>query len=107
DARAIMRLPMDETTGTATGKAEEWAKFPRTRIDSDGLALMTDQAVIAVTEEGSDLWLVEFPERRGPAMTLNPAHLLRRLLQLRCGRMSRPIAGLTLFGVLAGRWPAE
>jgi serine/threonine protein kinase len=61
DSRTIMRLPMKD--GAATGPAHVWARFPRTKIDSDSLALTKDVAVIAVTEEGSDLWQVEFPEK--------------------------------------------
>ena len=61
DSRSIMRLPMKD--GSASGPAQLWARFPRTKIDSDSLARTKDLAVIAVTEEGSDLWLVEFPEK--------------------------------------------
>jgi hypothetical protein len=44
-----------------TGPAQPWAEFPSTKIAWDSLALAKDRAVVAVTEEASDLWLVEFP----------------------------------------------
>jgi Tol biopolymer transport system component len=62
DYRSIWRLPMD-AVAQPTGPAQLWAEFPKTKIEWDSLALSKDQAVIAVTEEASDLWLVEFPEK--------------------------------------------
>jgi Tol biopolymer transport system component len=62
DRRSIWRLPMD-ASGTPTAPAQLWAQFPKTKIGSDALAFTKDQAIIALTEEASDLWLVEFPEK--------------------------------------------
>jgi Tol biopolymer transport system component len=62
DYRSIWRIPMD-ADAKPTGPAQLWAEFLKTSIDSDSLAFSKDQAVIAVTEEASDLWLVEFPEK--------------------------------------------
>jgi hypothetical protein len=47
----------------ATGPAELWAQFPKTKILPAAIAFIKDQAVLAITEEASDLWLVEFPEK--------------------------------------------
>jgi hypothetical protein len=62
DYRSIWRIPMN-ASGKPTGPAQLWAQFPKTRIDTDSLAFTKDQAIIALTEEASDLWLVEFPEK--------------------------------------------
>jgi Tol biopolymer transport system component len=62
DYRSIWRIPMD-ASGKSTGPAQVWAQFPKTKIDYDSLAFTKDQAIIALTEEASDLWLVEFPEK--------------------------------------------
>src|SRR5262249_28827690 len=62
DYRAIWRLPLDDSAN-ATGPAQLWAQFPKTKIDREAIALTKGQAVIAVTEQASDLWLVEFPEK--------------------------------------------
>jgi Tol biopolymer transport system component len=59
DERGICRLPMD-AAARPTGPAQLWAEFPSTKIAWDSLALTKDRAVVAVTEEASDLWLVEF-----------------------------------------------
>jgi Tol biopolymer transport system component len=59
DYRSVWRLPMD-SDARPTGPAELWAVFPKTRINGDGLAVSKQQIVVAVTEEASDLWLVEF-----------------------------------------------
>ena len=48
---------------TATGPPETWAEFPNTKISFDTLTLTKDRAVIAITEEDNELWLVEFAER--------------------------------------------
>ena len=60
DERSICRLPMD-AAARPTGPAQLWAEFPSTKIAWDSLALTKDRAVVAITEEASDLWLVEFP----------------------------------------------
>jgi Tol biopolymer transport system component len=60
DERSICRLPMD-AAARPTGPAQLWAEFPSTKIAWDCLALTKDRAVVAITEEASDLWLVEFP----------------------------------------------
>ncbi|HKB02494.1 MAG TPA: hypothetical protein VKD90_09750, partial [Gemmataceae bacterium] len=60
DERSIYRLPMD-AAARPTGPAQLWAEFPSTKIAWDSLALTRDRAVVAITEEASDLWLVEFP----------------------------------------------
>jgi serine/threonine protein kinase/Tol biopolymer transport system component len=62
DYRSIWRLPMGELGGP-TGPAQLWAQFPKTKIDSNSLAFTKDQAIIALTEAASDLWLAEFPEK--------------------------------------------
>jgi Tol biopolymer transport system component len=62
DHRNIRRLPMD-ASGTPTAPAQLWAQFPKTKIGSDALAFTKDQAIIALTDEASELWLVEFPEK--------------------------------------------
>jgi Tol biopolymer transport system component len=62
DSRSIWRLPMD-ASGKATGPAKLWAQFPKTKIDGDSLTFTKDQAIIALTDEASELWLVEFPEK--------------------------------------------
>jgi dipeptidyl aminopeptidase/acylaminoacyl peptidase len=61
DDRAVWRIPMDDAK-KATGPAQLWAQFPRTKITPEAIAFTKDQAVLAITEEASDLWLVEFPE---------------------------------------------
>jgi serine/threonine protein kinase/Tol biopolymer transport system component len=63
DQRSVWRLPMDQRLGHATGKPELWAEFPKMKIAWDSLAVTNDQVIISVTEEASDLWLVEFPEK--------------------------------------------
>ena len=62
DYRGVWRLPVD-ADARPTGLAERWAEFPKTRIDTHALAPARDGFVIALTEEASDLWLVEFPEK--------------------------------------------
>src|SRR5262249_31975946 len=58
--RSIWRLPMG-AAARPTGPAQLWADLPGTKIAWDSLALSKDRAVVAITEEASDLWLVEFP----------------------------------------------
>jgi Tol biopolymer transport system component len=60
DYRGVWRIPMDDAA-RPIGPAQRWAEFPRTRIESDSLAIRGDRAVLAVTELASDLWMVEFP----------------------------------------------
>ena len=60
DFRSVWRLPVDGK-GEAAGPAELWARFPKTRIDRYSLCFAGDQAVLSISEEASDLWLVEFP----------------------------------------------
>jgi hypothetical protein len=62
DDRSIWRLPMDEW-GKPTGRALLWAQFPKTKILSASLALMKEKAIIALRDEASELWLVEFPDK--------------------------------------------
>ena len=62
DQSSVWRMPMDKAA-RPTGPAQRWAEFPKTKIPWDYLTVARDQAVIAVTEEASDLWLVEFQER--------------------------------------------
>jgi Tol biopolymer transport system component len=62
DRRALWRLPLD-ADGKASGPAEEWASFSRRKIDADSLAFVKDRAVLAITEEASELWLVEFAQK--------------------------------------------
>jgi dipeptidyl aminopeptidase/acylaminoacyl peptidase len=62
DYRSIWRLPMG-ADARPTGPAKPWALFPKTTIADGGLAFSKDRAVVAVTEEASELWLVEFPPR--------------------------------------------
>jgi Tol biopolymer transport system component len=62
DQSSVWRLPMGKSA-TPTGPAQRWAEFPKTKIAWDSLAVTKDQVVIAITEEASDLWLVEFPEK--------------------------------------------
>jgi Tol biopolymer transport system component len=62
DRRTLYRLPLD-ADGKASGPPQEWASFPRRKIDTDSLAFVKDRAVLAVTEEASDLWLVEFAQK--------------------------------------------
>jgi serine/threonine protein kinase len=59
ERRELYRLEID-ADGKVTGPAQEWAKFPRRKIDADSLTFVKDRAVLAVTEEASELWLVEF-----------------------------------------------
>jgi Tol biopolymer transport system component len=61
DWRSIWRIPMN-ASGEQAGPAQLWAQFPKTRFVTDSLAFTKDQAIIALTEGASDLWLVEFPE---------------------------------------------
>jgi Tol biopolymer transport system component len=61
DQRSVWRVPVD-ARARPTGPAQLWAEFPKAKIGWDSLALTNDLVVIAVTEEASDLWLVEFPE---------------------------------------------
>jgi len=62
DERAIWRIPMS-SNAQPSGPARLWAEFPKTRIDYGGIDLMKDQAALALLEDASDLWLVEFPEK--------------------------------------------
>jgi TolB protein len=62
DQSSVWRMPMDESARPA-GPAERWAEFPKTKIAWDSLTVTQDQVVIAITEEASDLWLVDFAER--------------------------------------------
>jgi Tol biopolymer transport system component len=62
DQSSVWRMPMD-ASATPTGSAQLWAEFPKTKIAWDSLAVTKDQVVIAVTEEASDLYLVEFSEK--------------------------------------------
>jgi Tol biopolymer transport system component len=62
DQHSVSRMLMDES-GKPTGPPQRWAEFPKTKIAWDSLSVTKDQVVIAVTEEASDLKLVEFPER--------------------------------------------
>jgi Tol biopolymer transport system component len=62
DYRSVWRVPMG-ANARPTGPTQLWAEFPKTKIDTDSLAVSNDQVVIAITQEASDLWLVEFPER--------------------------------------------
>lgn len=62
DHQSIWRLQLD-ASGNPTGPAALWAQFPKTRFDAGALAFGKEQVVAAITEEGSELWLVEFPER--------------------------------------------
>ena len=59
--KSLWRLPVTED-GKA-GPKELWASFPQRKIDTDSLAFVKDRAVLAVTEEASELWLVEFPQK--------------------------------------------
>jgi Tol biopolymer transport system component/serine/threonine protein kinase len=62
DDRAVWRIPLD-SSARPVGPAQLWAEFPKARIDYGGIDFTKDQALIAVVEEASDLWLVEFPEK--------------------------------------------
>lgn len=62
DERSIWRIPMDSNC-QPTGDTQLWAKFPKTRIDYGGIDLAKGQAALALLEDASDLWLVEFPEK--------------------------------------------
>ena len=62
DQRSVWRMSMSDS-GAPAGAAQLWAEFPKTKIPWDSLAVTKDHVVIAVTEEASDLWLVEFPEK--------------------------------------------
>ena len=62
DQSSVWRMPMDKSART-NGPAQPWAEFPKTKINWDCLTVSRDQVVIAVTEEASDLWLVEFHEK--------------------------------------------
>jgi Tol biopolymer transport system component len=59
---SVWRLPMDPASGQSTGPPQLWAEFPKTKIAWNSLAVAKDQIVISVTEEASDLYLLEFPE---------------------------------------------
>ena len=62
DYRSVWRLPMD-ADARPTGPAQRWAEFPKSRsrpMRGDG---RQDRFVVAVREEASDLWLVEFPDK--------------------------------------------
>jgi Tol biopolymer transport system component len=61
DYRSVWRLPMT-ASGQPAGPARLWARFAKTLIHDDSLAIGKNQAVIALTEEASDLWLVDFKE---------------------------------------------
>jgi serine/threonine protein kinase len=63
DQRSVWRLPMDSKLGNATGPPVLWAEFPKSKILWDSIAVTNDQVVISITEEASDLYLVEFPEK--------------------------------------------
>jgi Tol biopolymer transport system component len=63
DYRSIWRLPMDTASGKPSGQTQLWAQFPKIRIGSESLAFTKDQAIISLTEEASELWLIEFPEK--------------------------------------------
>ena len=62
DHKSIWRLPID-SEGRATGPPSLWAHFPKMILEDDSLALSKEHAIFALTEEASDLWLIEFPER--------------------------------------------
>jgi serine/threonine protein kinase len=62
DLRSVWRLPIG-ADGKASGPAKLWAQFPQRKIDTDGLAFVKDRAVLVLTEEASELWLVEFPQK--------------------------------------------
>jgi serine/threonine protein kinase/Tol biopolymer transport system component len=62
DERAIWRILMNPS-GQSSGPAQLWAEFPKTRIDYGGIDLVKDHAALALLEDASDLWLVEFPEK--------------------------------------------
>jgi Tol biopolymer transport system component len=66
DERTVWRIPMD--SNKPTGPPQLWAEFskgvsPRPRIDYGGIDFSRGQAALAVVEDASDLWLVEFPEK--------------------------------------------
>jgi Tol biopolymer transport system component len=61
DFRSIWRLPVAD--GKADGDARLWAQFPKTVLELDCLAVAKEQIIVAVAEESSELWLVEFPQR--------------------------------------------
>jgi serine/threonine protein kinase/Tol biopolymer transport system component len=63
DQRSVWRLPMDHASGQPTGKPQLWAQFPKMKIAWDSLAVASDRVVISVTDEASDLYLVEFLEK--------------------------------------------
>jgi Tol biopolymer transport system component len=69
--RSLWRLPMD-ADGKPTGPAKLWAEFPRTRLESDALAIDSDRFVLSVQEEAGDLWLVEFPDPARPVNSTWP-----------------------------------
>jgi serine/threonine protein kinase/Tol biopolymer transport system component len=62
DERSIWRIPMN-ANGKPTGQAQLWAEFPKTKIDYGGIDFSKNQAALALFEDSSDLWLVEFPEK--------------------------------------------
>jgi serine/threonine protein kinase len=66
DERTVWRIPMD--SNKPTGPPQLWAEFPKgaspaSRIDYGGIDFSRGQAALAVVEDASDLWLVEFPEK--------------------------------------------
>jgi hypothetical protein len=62
DFRSIWRIPMN-ASGERAGPAQLWAQFTKSKIGIDSRAFTKDQAIVALAEEASDLWLVEFPEK--------------------------------------------
>jgi hypothetical protein len=62
DERSIWRIPMNPSC-QPSGPPQLWAEFPKTRIDYGGIDLSKDQAALALLEDASDLWMVEFPEK--------------------------------------------
>jgi Tol biopolymer transport system component len=62
DHRTLWRLAID-ADGKAPKPAELWAKFPQRKVDTESLAFVKDRAVLVITQEASELWLVEFPQK--------------------------------------------
>jgi Tol biopolymer transport system component len=60
DSQSIWRLPMDKA-GKPAGPAKLWARFPKAGVDRSSLCFSKEQVILSITEEKSDLWLVEFP----------------------------------------------
>ena len=71
DGRSLWRLPIG-ADGKATGPAQVWANFPQRKIDTDSLAFVKDRVVLVITEEASELWLVEFPAEITPRSLAGP-----------------------------------